>query len=223
MKKLTLISLLLYSINSFSQMTREQMKAAIFSEPTVETFRKNHSNACYVYRSAKDYYDNKPIEKMDWMPWQSNSSKLTIVTNGQSDKRNNSDLKEFWFSDQEGFLMRYFDNDFYTVIIDGPICYYIRFKFTDVTSALGDGLSFSPTRDDGYYLAFYSENLNGDVIKWSDKMFEGYLKQYNLLEEYNSEKIKREKRDSAWSIESRKINKTLKYLKIINDKLAKKD
>jgi hypothetical protein len=74
----------------------------------------------------------------------------------------------------------------------------------------------------GKYFEYYSETLKGDVKSWSDKLFRQYLKQFNLEEQFENEKVKREMKDSVWGFESKKLNKRLKYLKIINEKLAVK-
>lgn len=54
----------------------------------------------------------------------------------------------------------------------------------------------------------------------SDKAFKVYLEKYNLNDQYEADKIKREKKDSVNDYHSKEINKLLKYMKLINAKIA---
>jgi hypothetical protein len=222
MKKLLILVCILFAYTlCTAQITRQEMKKALFSEPTTERYRIVNANACYVFNTAEDYYANKPIAGMEWRPWKS-ASKIELVTNGKEERKKYSEMEGKWFSDQEGFLMRNVKNTLYTVVVDGPICYYVEFYNGEVNRNADSTFSFSTSMGTGKYFEYYSETLKGDVKSWSDKLFRQYLKQFNLEEQFENEKVKREMKDSVWGFESKKLNKRLKYLKIINEKLAVK-
>lgn len=204
-----------------AQMTREEMKKLLFSEPTIERYKAMNPNACNVYNSSEDFYANKPVADITWKPWKS-ASKIELVSNGKEERKKYSEMEGKWFSDQEGFLMRNYKNTLYTVVMDGPICYYVEFYNGEVNRTSDSTFSFGPSMGTGKYFEYYSETLTGEVKSWSNKMFNGYLKQFNWEDQYENEKVKREMKDSVWGYESKKLNKRIRYLRMINEKLAVK-
>jgi hypothetical protein len=221
-KKLLIVLYFFYIHNGYAQQTRAEVKAALFADPSIEAKRKLAPNACYIYKTAEDYYNNKPIENSGWKPWQSTNKKVDIVKDGTTVETKTSEMGDVWYSNSQGLLMRFFDKNLYTVVVNGPICYYVQFNYGEVYKDSENNLQFSSSPSSGKYFDFYSETLNGEIIKWSDKMFEKYLKQFGLEEKYNSEKIKREMKDTVMGYETKKLNKMLKYLSLINEKLSKK-
>ena len=225
MKKIILVLLLSMPLMSLAQATREEVKAILFASPDIERYRKEHPNACHLYLSSEDYYKNNPVPSMDWMPWKYSmvlgKEKVEVVKSGVTEKVAIPTLSQYWLSDDEGFLMRFYDKHFFTLVVNGPVCYYVQYKFGEV-SHRGEEYLFSPSMESDKFFAFHSEGLNGELVKWSDKWFDKLLTEHNLKDAYDAEKIKREMKDSVWGLETKRINKQLKYLKMINEILAKK-
>jgi hypothetical protein len=222
MKNIFSIFFLLISAATFSQDAKDlDMMMASTDSDKVNMFRKYYPNACYVYNSAEDYYKNNPIPKMQWHIWNS-GSKIEVVRNGKTEKLKLSELGNVWYSDQNGLLIRNFQNTLYRVVVDGPVCYYVEVFNGEVEKETDSTFIFFPSQSSGKFFEFYSMSVKSDLKNGFDKMLEKYLKEYKLLDQYNSERVERNVQDSIWDVESRRINKKLKYLRIINSKLAAK-
>ncbi len=223
MKNIFLIVLLLFCCDALSQ-TREEVKASFMTKPTIEGIRKTHPNACYFYASASDYYANKPSENIEWVPYSYSmilgSTKIEMIRDGKSEKTKLNSTGFDWMSNERGMLMRKYQDEFYIVALNGPLCYYVQYQFGDISIIDENNYYASLSSPDNKFFSFYSETFDGDLIKMSDKAFKVYLEKYNLNDQYEADKIKREKKDSVNDYHSKEINKLLKYMKLINAKIA---
>jgi len=221
MKKILVFFIIISPLFTFAQFNADSSRMLIYSSPTPEKFRAHYPNACYMYKTSEDYYNNKPIPDSDWLPWKS-SSRINTIKNGKIEEKKISEIGVDWFSDANGILMRRVEKTLYRVIVDGPVCYFVEFGNGEALKNPDGTFDFATSMFSGKYFEYYSMTLNGEIESWSDKILEKYLKEYGWLEQYKAEKIPREMKDSVWDVESRKINKKLKYLKMVNEKLAKK-
>jgi hypothetical protein len=223
MKKIIPIIFLFVNATAFSQSKLEQSKIIMASGDSVKanSFRELYPNACNVYNSAEDYYKNNPVENMEWHVWNS-GSQIEITRYGHKDMERLSEINNFWFSDQNGLLVRNFQNKLYRVVIDGPICYYAEVFNGEVYKDTDSTFEFFPSPGSGNYFEYYSMTVKSDLKVWSDKVFENYLKDFGLYEQYKSDIVQRYTKDSVWDLESRRLNKRLKYLRMVNAKLAEK-
>jgi hypothetical protein len=228
MNKVLALALILTGANLHAQqMTREEARAKYLTKPTIEGIRKDHTNACFFYKTADDYYNNNPVKNMEWVPYSYSmilgSEKFEVINNGNKEKVKISESGYDWMSNENGMLMRKFDKDFYIVVLNGPLCYYVQYQYGNVVEHSDGTYYFSSSLSDRKFFDFYSETLKGDVIKWKDKVLDTYLEQFGLMQQYKDEKIKREMRDSVDDYMSKEKNKLVKYLKMVNLKLTKKD
>jgi len=223
MKNITTIIFLLIHAGAIAQLTPKESQILMASGLTTKAsdFRKHYHNACYVYKTSSDYYKNNPIPNMDWNIWNS-GSKIEVVRNGKTEKVTPGELGDPWFSDQNGLLVRVVKKNLYRVLVDGPMCAYVEVGNGEVYKDTDSTFQFYPTPDTHKFFAYYSMTLNGDLKSWSDKVFENYLKDFGWLQEYKSESVERNVSDSVWDVESRKVNKKLRYLRRVNTKLAGK-
>jgi len=220
MKKIISIIFLLTNAVAFSQSKLEESKIIMASGDTakVESFRKLYPNACYIYNSVEDYYINNPNPNMEWYVWNS-GSKIEIARYGHKDMEWLSEISNFWFSDQNGLLVRNFQNKLYRVVVDGPICYYVEVFNGEVYKDTDSTFAFFPSPGSGKYFEYYSMTVKGDLKTDFDKILEKYLKDFGLYEQFKSEIVPRYTKDSVWDLETRRINKNLKYLRMVNAKL----
>ena len=219
MKNIFTIILLLISTAAFSQDTKDlDMMVATTDSAKANTFRKYYPNACYVYKTVEDYYNNNPMPNMEWYVWNS-GSKIEVARYGHKELESLSSLNGLWFSDQNGLLVRNFQNTLYRVVVDGPVCYYVELFNGEVEKETDSTFTFFPSQTSGKFFEFYSMTVKGDLKNGFDKIFEKYLKQFGLLEQYKSETVDRKVEDSVWDVESKKMNKKLRYLRIINSRL----
>ena len=228
MKNIFAIILILSTTAALAQDSKDlDLMSATTDSAKVNTFRKYYPNACYLYKSAEDYYSNNPIPTMEWHIWDS-GNKIEVVEGGKTEMRNVSELEthndgHLWYSDQNGLLVRNFRNTLYRVVVDGPICYYVELFHGEVDKETDSTFKFSPSQASStQFFEYYSMTIKGDLKDGFDKLLEKYLKEYKLLDQYNSEKVERTVDSNFWDVESDRINKKLKYLRIINSKLAVK-
>jgi hypothetical protein len=223
MKNISTIILLLISGVAFSQEAKDlEIMTAATDADKVNVYRKYYPNACYVYKTLEDYYKNNPIPNMEWHDWNS-GTKVEVVRDGKTEKVRPSDLSDYWYSDQNGLLVRNFLNTLYRVVVEGPICYYVQVGNGEVSKENDSTFTFSPSPGaSDKFFEYYSRTIKGDLKSDFDKLLEKYLKEYKLLDQYNAERVERNTEDDVWTVESRRINKKLKYLRIINSRLATK-
>lgn len=225
MKKLITVFLLLFSVCAHAQqMTREEMKEMLFTKPTIEQIRKTRPKACYFYNSAEDYNNNKPVPNVEWVPYSYTmvlgSKKIEVIKNGAKEKIKIFETGYDWISNEDGMLMRMYDKEPYTLVVNGPICYYVQWQFGEA-SILSDGsYSFALSMDKKFF-DFYSLTLTGDLQKMDEKVLDEYLERFNLKEQYKNDKIKREMKDSVNDYHEKKIRKLVKYINLVNEKLTK--
>jgi len=225
MKNTLFILGLLIPVLSNAQMTREQAKAMVYQTPTLEEERKTHPNACHFYKTAADYYADKPLENVDWRPYSytmlAGTEKLEVINNGKTDKVKFAELPADWVTDESGVLMRRYNGKLYSVVVDGPLSYYVQFKNGDAYKANNGQWIFGLSSEDKFF-DFYSETLNGEIKKMDDKVLEKYLETYNLSQQYKADKPKREMKDTVNGYKSKQVNRDVKYIGLINEQLAKK-
>jgi hypothetical protein len=217
-------TLILFHISVFAQFTAKDMRVLLASSVTVEKVREIYPNACYLYNSAEDYYKNNPIPDAFWNPWnfQGQGTKIEVSRNGKLEMVKISEMGDTWFSDESGFLMRRNGKYLYKVVVDGPICYYVEYTNGEVYREPDGTYEFMASIYSTKFIDYYSLTLKGEMDYWSEKMFEAKLKEHNLLEAYHADKPKREAKDSVGDFESKKKNKRIKYLKMLNEKMAVK-
>jgi hypothetical protein len=220
MKNIISLIFLLVNAMAFSQSKLEETKNIMASADSAkaDSFRKLYPNACYIYNTAEDYYNNNPIPNMEWHVWNS-GSQIEIARYGHNDMERLSEVSNFWYSDQNGFLVRNFQNRLYRVVVDGPMCYYVEVFNGEVYKDTDTTFYFSPSPGSGKYFEYYSMSVKSDLKVWSDKIFENYLKDFGLYDQYKSEIVPRYTKDSVWDLETRRINKKLKFLRMVNAKL----
>ena len=221
MKKIILVLLLLTGTLAHAQMTRDQAKAMYFTKKTPAEMRATFPNACYFYNSLEDYNHNKPISDVEWDPYSYSmtlgAEKITVKNKGNEEKVKIKELPYNWVTTSDGTLMRKYDGVLYQIVVNGPICYYIRFKHGDFSGSKNN-YSFSRNNDDKFF-DFYSQTINGEILEMNNKVMEDLLEKHSLLEQYKSEKIKREMRDNVNDYLTKEKSKLVKYIHLINEKM----
>jgi hypothetical protein len=170
------------------------------------------------FNSYQDYKDHKPIAGITVNQVEKGS--VEIINNGKTERVKPSKLPSTIFTNINGMLMRVFDNDIYYVIVDGPLCYYVKRSESQVGYS-GPG-QLSVTRnspDDFAAVDYYSETITGEIKKLKDKVLDEYLEKYNLKSQYDKDDVKREAKDSVDGYKSKLKTKIAKYVKLINEKM----
>ena len=224
MKKTLIAIILLLASFAHAQMTREQFKEKFLTKKTAKETRKITPNACNFYNSAEDYYNNIPIEDVEWDGYNYatffDAEKIKLIKNGKEELTKVSDLPYDWVSSNHGILMRKFNGVLYQIVVNGPICYYVRFDYGTVTP-MKDSYFFLRNNADKFF-DFYSETLKGEIKEMNEKVMDKFLEQYGLEEQYKNDKIKREMKDSVNGYMTKQKNKLIKYINLINEKLSNK-
>lgn len=170
------------------------------------------------FNSYQDYKDHKPIAGITVN--QVEKTSVEINNNGKTERVKASKLPSAFFTNINGMLMRVFDNDIYYVIVDGPLCYYIKRSESQVGYSGPGQLSVTRNSPDDFAAAdYYSETINGEIKKLKDKVLDEYLEKANLKSQYEKDDVKREAKDSVDGYKSKLKTKTAKYVKLINEKI----
>lgn len=188
---------------------------AVFSKAQITVIAGKHASK--FFKSYEDYKADKPIEGIKLESFQ--GKKLEYTENGTKQKAKASSLPYQWFCNIDGTLVRSFNGDFYFMIIDGPISFYIKTAEGNVYDQGEAGYVIRQTGE--YYpVEYYSLTPNGTIEKLKDKVLEEYLEKYNLMSKYeNDPAYKREMKDCVACYQNKKTNKKIKYIKIVNKKM----
>ena len=178
-----------------------------------------------LFKSYTDYVDNKPIEGIKVKELGTFGTTIEVEKNGVIEKIKESKNPYTWFCNEQGILMRVFDGNLYYVIIDGPICYYVKkeqawagFNVNVTLNKVEDEIYVMPTGNEPYK-EYYSETINGEIKVFKNSMFDEYLEKYGLKEQYEAEKLKREVKDSVLDYKNKEWRKKNRYKKLINEKM----
>lgn len=153
------------------------------------------------YASLENFINEKPIDGYEIIEGSYGMTlglkSFKIKTGSETKRTKLSNLPSELYTYQ-GNLMRTYKGTCYLVLVAGPICYYAEHH------------------NNGYQL--YSETMSGNLNKFSQKIIEKYLKQYNLLESYEKEKPKREFKDSSNDYFNKVVARNIKYFHLINER-----
>lgn len=176
------------------------------------------------YKSYEDYLKDESIAGVSLKEMSEYGWTLEITENGKTEKIKDSKLSYTWFCNQQGMLMRVFDEKIYYVIIEGPLCYYTKSREAWVghsvyvkTKKLCPDYSYLPSGDSPFS-DYYSESINGEIKIFSNKYFKELLEKYDLKEQFEEDKVKREMKDSVMNIKNKEWNKRIKYIRLIFEK-----
>ncbi|MES2762132.1 MAG: hypothetical protein V4677_07995 [Bacteroidota bacterium] len=163
------------------------------------------------YASPDDYKNAKPIagyEIEDGSFFNGNfGAGFKVKNGGDATKTKLSELPSQFFtynynSDWLKFndrLMRSYKGDVYVIIVNGPICYYYAFPFPEKQ--------------------YYSETISGDLKRYDRDVIEKYCKQYDLLEDYKTNRPKIKGNTTAEERIDNNMQYDIKYFGIINSKM----
>lgn len=101
--------------------------------------------------------------------------------------------------DSQFYLMKTYKSRSYIVLSYGKLCYYAMYASQGKR--------------------YYSETIDGKRKKFSAKVLEKYLEQYNLLASYEKDKPKREFKDNVNEYYNKVINWQIKYFDLLNEKM----
>ncbi|MCD6019492.1 MAG: hypothetical protein K0S53_2613 [Bacteroidetes bacterium] len=203
MKKLLSIFLLLCSLTISAQLGK-----------TI----KVPKTAGKFYKTFEDFENNKPVEGINFVNITPRALSIEVNKGGQVEKLKDSEIPYEWFCDYFGNLIRVYDKEMYYVIIDGPLCHFVRCAEANVIPTQTENLIFSPKPDE-VFKEYYSEKIDGEIKKFKDSMFDEYLEKFALKEQFKEEKLKREAKDSVLDYKNKEWNKRYKYKLLINEKL----
>lgn len=177
------------------------------------------------FTSYNDYVNDKSIEGIKLKSLGHYGTTIELEKNGVIEKIKESKNPYTWFCNEQGILMRVFDGNLYYVIIDGPICYYVKkeqawagFNVNVTLNKVEDEIYVMPTGNEPYK-EYYSETINGEIKVFKNSMFDEYLEKYGLKEQYEAEKLKREVKDSVLDYKNKEWRKKNRYKKLINEKM----
>ena len=217
-KNITLITLAIFALTNYAiaQKTKKENNRIILTNLSkLDDYRQVYPKCCHFYNSSEDYYQNKPVENIEWSPnsyFQTfGAEKIEVVKNEKKENIKISELGYDWMSDEYGMLMRLYNKKAYIVVVDGPLCYYIQFKNG---RAVGQPDGTYNYYADQKFFTFYSYTLSGEINEAKEKVFLEYFDKYGLKDKYKSEKVKYD--------EDAITKKLVKYIKLANQKAAKK-
>ncbi len=158
------------------------------------------------YASVEDYKNEKPMEgysivKDSWRHILGAGTILKVLTGNVEEKKKLKELPSIYFTYNNWFI-RVWDNEMYIVIVEGSLCYYAAYAANNVQ--------------------YLSETITGELIKFSEKTFNKYLKKYDLLDNYEKDKPKREFKDDVNDYFNRTVERNKKYVVLINEKIEGK-
>jgi hypothetical protein len=224
MKAKSIIILSLFILFSFIEVKAQE--DALNDKSTIEDYRAVYPKAGHFYKSSEDYYNDKPVENIDYLPnsWSSGvgGTRIKVDRNGKVARERVSDLTEYWISTEYGMLMRCYEKDFYIVVINGPFCYYVKFLSGEAYFTT-DGKIHLSTNFEGKFFAFYSLTLTGEIKKMDEKFLIKYLDKLGLGTQYKNDKIKREMKDTVAGYFFKKVMKNIQYIYLANEESAKQE
>lgn len=236
--KLLITALTLSCVSVSAQTVTEKVNTILYEKKTPdEQLKALKPYACNFYKSIEDYYNDKPVEGKRVKPRSYTVDiagvKIESWANGKAEKIKVSELEGQYLTNEQGFLNRVEGKNFYVLAIDGPFCYYI--KVGDHDGVAGEptyeqvkngkteaNFSFGLGQDNSID-EYYSLTNKGELKDWSNKDFEKLLEENGLMEQYKKEgKPKREMRDTVDAYKSKVMNKKIKYIRLLNEKMSKK-
>ncbi len=168
---------------------------------SVSTFCQTNNK---FYKSIEDARANKFIDgyEIESKSWEMGFGKesFTVKSNSSSKKTKLKELPSEFYS-YDGAILKTVDNKACIVLIEGKYSYYSEYGQQAVT--------------------YYTEPKNGEVLSFSEKAFKKLLKTYRLLDNYEADEPKREKKDSVNDWFNKKLSRTVKYFKLLNEEYAK--
>lgn len=178
----------------------------------------NKSRENKVYSTIDDYRSGKSVEGV--LINNVDKGGVELLKNGVKEKFKASKFPYTYFTKDNGMLMRVFDGDIYYVLVEGALCYYIKIKEGQVSYS-GPGTFYVNRYMPSDYVPtdYYSETLTGEIKKLKDKDFDEYLERQGLKTQYESDKTKREAKDSVDDYKMKLKNKLAKYFRLLNEKL----
>lgn len=205
---------------------KTQLLAFAFTIASLFSFAQTNNR---FYATLEDYKNNKFIEgyEISSSSWRMTlgSESFEVKQNGTSDRKKLSALPSDLFK-YNNCLMRRYEGHCYYVLVAGHISYYILkneaeaygnnnvFMIAHIPNFNAEGKDVAGNPDD-----YYSETINGEIKKLKNKTLEAYLTQHNLLSDFEKDKPKREFKDSKDSYTTKEVNRIVKYLVMINEKL----
>lgn len=174
-------------------------------------------NAGQFFKSYEDYIANKPVDGYKLVELKPTSVKIN--ENGTEDKVKPSKLKYNWFCNADGMLMRVFDGEVYHVVVEGPLCLYIKRSQGTIVKP-DNKYHFIESANDFYPAEFYSLTISGPISKLKDNILEEYLQKHGLLKDYENDPLnKREWKDCVECWKNKQTNRKIKYVQLLNTKM----
>lgn len=175
-------------------------------------------NRNQFFKTYEDFKDNKPVENISINKWKATS--VEYVENGAEKKEKISKLSYAWFCNEQGVLMRVFEENLYYVLTEGSMTLYVKAKDGSIMKQEGSDYYIVGPNIEGFFPAeHYSISPNGPIEKLKDKVLDEQLERYNLTAQYeNDREYKRERSDTVIGWASKKLNKKVKYIRMTNSK-----
>lgn len=174
-----------------------------------------------VFNSYEDYKNGRPVEGIKVMQ-DLNYKDVSVKENGTVQKMKIKDMKYTWFCDNFGMLMRVYKGELYVVIADGALSYYFKYEEAQCWKETDRWyvISQNPEPMAPPFKQYCSETINGEIKVFRGKVLEEYLAKAGLSEQYKTDIVKREFKDTVWMYRCKEINHTIKYCKLINSKIG---
>lgn len=177
------------------------------------------------FKTYDDYVQNKPIEGVVLIEMSTYGSTIEIENNGKREKYKENKIPYTWFCNSHGMLMRVFDGSIYYVIVAGPMFHYTKCKetwagytFNTSTNQMRTEYSFLPSGD-GIFKNYYSNGSDGTIEVFKDSMFDELLNKYDLKNQFNQEKPKREAKDSVLDYKNKEWRREIRFKILFNEKM----
>lgn len=183
------------------------------------------------YLNISDYKAKKilpgySVVPVTWKSGMGGKESIEVNKNGTKDRLKASELPAEFLTEipesEGGVLMRVFNNEFYYVITDGPICYYIKKTDAEVFELNGPSIYSKQFTSGKYYSIksdgitdYYSEGITGEIKKLKESELEKRLEEKSLKTKYEADKPKREKKDSVNDYITKTKNWIARYIKML--------
>jgi hypothetical protein len=123
------------------------------------------------YATFEDYKNNKPMAGYDIQEnsWQMAMGKesIKVITASGTEKKKLEELPSKLFT-LKGYLIRSYEGHCYAAkIAENKLCYYVLYNLPDKE--------------------YYSEGVDAEIKKYSNKVFMNYLKEHGLYDTYKND------------------------------------
>lgn len=181
------------------------------------------------YATMDDFKNDKPIAGIEIVPnsWLTvfGTESLQLITPKGVDRVKIAKFPSQLFT-YEGELLRGYNSSRYYVLEEGALCYYLAYDMFKVhynglftekvnlysrTTVDVNGKIVKPKLID-----FYSETINGDIKKLTNKILNNYLASNNLLSAYEKDKPVSEKGETLDYKIQKQVNRIIKYFILMN-------